>query len=196
MRLTDIILEDKEVYQLNRILEGVTEEDIKAVHESEKPLLNEALVSIIIGAVMAAPKIIQYIGQVVKFIVKIFKPLKNKDGDFETGENKVSDWIEKQGESLHHKYIHVVEKMVKFLGVAKSVWKDKETGNIDKEKLHLTAEIVLNVAIAVAGVSAVGGSIAALKSGSPIIAAIESGLGGIKGAELAAAIKQIGPKLL
>ena len=136
MKLADVILEDKEVYQLNRILEGVTEEDIKAVHESEKPLLNEALVSIIIGAVMAAPKIIEYLAQVIRFIVKIFKPLKNKDGDFETGENKVSDWIEKQGHTLHHKYIHVVMKVVKLLGVAKSVWKNKETGEVDKKKLE------------------------------------------------------------
>lgn len=196
MKLSDVILEDKEVYQLNRILEGVTEKDIKAVHESEKPLLNEALVSIIIGAVMAAPKIIEYLAQVIRFIVKIFKPLKNKDGDFEQGQNKVSDWIEKQGHTLHHKYIHVVMKVVKFMGVAKSVWKNKETGKVDKKKLELTAEILLNVAIAIAGVSAIGGAVGALKAGSPIIAAIESGLGGIKGAELAAAVKQIGPKLL
>lgn len=192
----EVILEYKEEKQLNLILEGVTKEDINAVHESEKPLVNEALVSIIIGAVLAAPKLMEYLAQVVKFIVRIFKPFKTKDGDYEEGENKVSSWIEKNGHSLHKKYIKIVMKFLKMVGLAKSVWKDKQTGKVDIKKLKLTAEVLLNVAIAVAGANAIGGAYSAMSSGSPIIAAIESGLGGIKGVELAAAVKSIGPKLV
>ncbi len=192
----EVLSEYKEEKQLNLILEGVTREDIKAVHESEKPLLNEAVVSIIIGAVLAAPKLMEYLAQVVRFIVRIFKPFKNKEGEIEQGENKISDWIEKNGHSLHKKYIKIVMKVVKLFGVAKSVWKDKQSGKVDIKKLKLTAEVLLNVAIAVAGASAIGGAYSAMSSGSPIIAAIETGLGGVKGVELAAAVKSIGPKLV
>lgn len=192
----EVITEVKEERKLNLILEGVTKEDINAVQESEKPLVNEAVVSIIIGAVLAAPKLMEYLAQVVKFVVRIFKPFTNKDGNFEDGENKVSSWIEKNGHTLHSKYIKIVMKVVKLFGVAKTVWKDKQSGEVDEKKLKLTAEVLLNVAIAIAGASAIGGAVSAFNAGSPIIGAIESGLGGVKGVELAAAVKSIGPKLV
>ena len=194
--IKEVITEVKEERKLNLILEGVTKEDINAVHESEKPLVNEAVVSIIIGAVLAAPKLMEYLAQVVKFVVRIFKPFTNKDGNFEDGENKVSSWIEKNGHTLHSKYIKIVMKVVKLFGVAKTVWKDKQSGEVDEKKLKLTAEVLLNVAIAIAGASAIGGAVSAFNAGSPIIGAIESGLGGVKGVELAAAVKSIGPKLV
>ena len=192
----EVITEVKEEKKLNLILEGVTKEDINAVHESEKPLVNEAVVSIIVGAVLAAPKLMEYLGQVVKFIVKIFRKLFKGGGESEEGENTVSNWIEKNGHTLHKKYIKIVMKVVKLFGVAKTVWKDKQSGKVDIKKLKLTAEVLLNVAIAIAGASAIGGAVSAFSSGSPIIGAIESGLGGIKGVELAAAVKSIGPKLV
>tara|TARA_B100000900_G_C20339165_1_gene617472 strand:- start:50 stop:667 length:618 start_codon:yes stop_codon:yes gene_type:complete len=192
----EVITEVKEEKKLNLILEGVTKEDINAVHESEKPLVNEAVVSIIVGAVLAAPKLMEYLAQVVKFIVKIFRKLFKGGGESEEGENTVSNWIEKNGHTLHKKYIKIVMKVVKLFGVAKTVWKDKQSGKVDIKKLKLTAEVLLNVAIAIAGASAIGGAVSAFSSGSPIIGAIESGLGGIKGVELAAAVKSIGPKLV
>ena len=192
----EVITEVKEEKKLNLILEGVTKEDINAVHESEKPLVNEAVVSIIVGAVLAAPKLMEYLAQVVKFIVKIFRKLFKGGGESEEGENTVSNWIEKNGHTLHKKYIKIVMKVVKLFGVAKTVWKDKQSGKVDVKKLKLTAEVLLNVAIAIAGASAIGGAVSAFSSGSPIIGAIESGLGGIKGVELAAAVKSIGPKLV
>ena len=194
--IKEVITEVKEERKLNLMLEGVTKEDINAVQESEKPLVNEAVVSIIIGAVLAAPKLMEYLAQVVKFVVRIFKPFTNKDGNFEDGENKVSSWIEKNGHTLHSKYIKIVMKVVKLFGVAKTVWKDKQSGEVDEKKLKLTAEVLLNVAIAIAGASAIGGAVSAFNAGSPIIGAIESGLGGVKGVELAAAVKSIGPKLV
>ena len=108
----------------------------------------------------------------------------------------VSNWIEKNGHTLHKKYLKIVMRVVKVTGMAKSVWKDKESGKVDIKKLKLTAEVLLNVAIAVAGASAIGGAYSAMSSGSPIVAAIETGLGGVKGAELAAAVKSLGPKLV
>ena len=194
--IKEVITEVKEEKKLNLILEGVTKKDINAVHESEKPLVNEAVVSIIVGAVLAAPKLMEYLAQVVKFIVKIFRKLFKGGGESEEGENKVSNWIEKNGHSLHSKYIKIVIKVVKLFGVAKTVWKDKQSGKIDEKKLKLTAEVLLNVAIAIAGANAIGGAVSAFSSGSPIIGAIETGLGGIKGVELAAAVKSIGPKLV
>ena len=192
----EVITEVKEEKKLNLILEGVTKEDINAVHESEKPLVNEAVVSIIVGAVLAAPKLMEYLAEVVKFIVKIFRKLFKGGGKSEEGENTVSNWIEKNGHTLHKKYIKIVMKVVKLFGVAKTVWKDKQSGKVDIKKLKLTAEVLLNVAIAIAGASAIGGAVSAFNSGSPIVAAIETGLGGVKGVELAAAVKSIGPKLV
>ena len=192
----EVITEVKEEKKLNLILEGVTKEDINAVHESEKSLVNEAVVSIIVGAVLAAPKLMEYLAQVVKFIVKIFRKLFKGGGESEEGENTVSNWIEKNGHTLHKKYIKIVMRVVKLFGVAKTVWKDKQSGKVDIKKLKLTAEVLLNVAIAIAGASAIGGAVSAFNSGSPIVAAIESGLGGVKGVELAAAVKSIGPKLV
>jgi len=194
--IKEVITEVKEERKLNLILEGVTKEDINAVHESEKPLVNEAVVSIIVGAVLAAPKIMEYLAQVVKFIVKIFRKLFKGGGESEEGENKVSNWIKENGHSLHSKYIKIVMKVVKLFGVAKTVWKDKQSGQVDEKKLKLTAEVLLNVAIAIAGANAIGGAVSAFSSGSPIIGAIETGLGGIQGVELAAAVKSIGPKLV
>lgn len=194
--IKEVLSEYKEEKQLNLILEGVTKKDIDAVHESEKPLVNEAVVSIIVGAVLAAPKLMEYLAQVVKFIVKIFRKLFKGGGKSEEGENTVSNWIEKNGHTLHKKYIKIVMRVVKLFGVAKTVWKDKQSGKVDIKKLKLTAEVLLNVAIAIAGASAIGGAVSAFNSGSPIVAAIESGLGGVKGVELAAAVKSIGPKLV
>lgn len=192
----EVITEVKEERKLNLILEGVTKKDINAVHESEKPLVNEAVVSIIVGAVLAAPKLMEYLAQVVKFIVKIFRKLFKGGGESEEGENTVSNWIEKNGHTLHKKYIKIVMRVVKLFGVAKTVWKDKQSGKVDIKKLKLTAEVLLNVAIAIAGANAIGGAVSAFSSGSPIIGAIETSLGGIKGVELAAAVKSIGPKLV
>ena len=78
--------EDAALKQLNLILEGVTKEDINAVQESEKPLINEALVSIVVGAILAAPKLMEYLAQVVKFIVKVFRKLFKGGGENEEGE--------------------------------------------------------------------------------------------------------------
>ena len=192
----EVLSEYNEEKQLNLILEGVTKEDINAVQESEKPLINEALVSIVVGAILAAPKLMEYLAQVVKFIVKVFRKLFKGGGENEEGENTVSNWIEKNGHTLHKKYLKIVMRVVKVTGMAKSVWKDKESGKVDIKKLKLTAEVLLNVAIAVAGASAIGGAYSAMSSGSPIVAAIETGLGGVKGAELAAAVKSLGPKLV
>ena len=192
----EVITEVKEERKLNLILEGVTKKDINAVHESEKPLVNEAVVSIIVEAVLAAPKLMEYLAQVVKFIVKIFRKLFKGGGESEEGENTVSNWIEKNGHTLHKKYIKIVMRVVKLFGVAKTVWKDKQSGKVDIKKLKLTAEVLLNVAIAIAGANAIGGAVSAFSSGSPIIGAIETSLGGIKGVELAAAVKSIGPKLV
>jgi hypothetical protein len=192
----EVITEVKEERKLNLILEGITKEDINAVHESEKPLVNEAAVSIIVGTILAAPKLMEYVAQLIKFVVKIFRKLFKGGGEDEEGENKISNWIENNGHSLHRKYIKIVMRFVKLTGLAKAVWKDKQSGKVDVKKLKLTAEVVLNIAIAIAGTNAIGAAHSALTSGSPIIAAIEGGLGGIKGVELAAAVKSIGPKVV
>lgn len=194
MKLSNIILEDNETHVLNRILAEVTEADKKAIEESEKSLVNESITSIVVGAIMAAPKLIEYLAKIVKFLVKIFRSLVKGREDETEGENAFSNYLMKKGHQLHDKYLLLVIKAVKLFGIAKSEWKD-ENGKIDEEKLKLTAKIILNIGIAIAGTMAIGGAISYAAKGNALYAAIEGSLGFTKADELLAAVKEIGPKI-
>ena len=85
-------------------------------------------------------------------------------------------------------------KAIKLTGLAKKVW-TKEDGSIDENELHDTAEVVFAVILAIAAISATGGAISAFKEGSALFAAIEGGLTGIKGAEIAGILGKVGSKL-
>lgn len=194
MKLLNIIAEYHEEVELDSLLEEVTDQDRELVKESETKLLNEAsITSIVIGAVLAAPKLLEYLSKIVAFVAKIFRKFVKGDQDA-TGENKVTDWLHSKGHTLHSKYLKLVIKAVKLFGVASSVWKN-EDGSVDEAKLKLTAEVLLNVAIAIAGSAAIYGAVGAAVKGKAVFAAIEGSLGAIKADELATAVKELGPKI-
>ena len=154
--------------------------------KEEKEQLDESLAGLIVGGVLSAPKLIALLGKFIKKISKVF----GKD----TSEEGIGAWIEKKGEQLEGLYIKGLMKAIKFTGLAKSVWK-KEDGSIDKDKLHDTAEVLFAVILVIAAAAAGQTAFSALKDGSGIMAAIEGGLTGIKGSEILAIVKKIGPKL-
>ncbi len=179
-------------------VESLNESD--SLTEEEKQQLNEVEpISLTIGLILSAPKIIELLGKLIKGAVSIFKKVKNKlglgGGEDVSGENKATAWLENNAHKLHNKYINIIKKTVKLLGFASKVWKDPETGKADEEKLKLVAEVLLLVAIGVAAGYSFTGGVSALKAGHPIVAALEGGLGAIKGSEIADILTKVGPKV-
>lgn len=152
----------------------------------DKSQLEESALGLIAGGLLSAPKLLALLGKLVKKIAKLF----GKD----SSEEGVAAKIEKAGENLEKKYIKLLMKAIKLTGLAKKVW-TKEDGSIDENELHDTAEVVFAVVLAIAAISATGGAISAFKEGSALFAAIEGGLTGIKGAEIAGILGRVGSKL-
>ena len=179
-------------------IESLNESD--SLTEEEKQQLNEIEpISLTIGLILSAPKIIELLGKLIKGAVSIFKKVKNKlgfgDSEDVSGENKATAWLEKNAHKLHDKYIGIIKKSVKLLGFASKVWKDPKTGKVDDDKLKLVAEVLLLVSIGIAAGYSFTGGIGALKAGHPIVAALEGGLASIKSSEIANILSKVGPKI-
>lgn len=197
MKLSELILESAEERGLRLALEAPLREDLplSTLSEEEQRKLDEAVgVGLIIGAILAAPKIIEYIGRIVQWVSKIFKKLLGKSEEEQDKEVKVAKWIENQGHNLHKKYINIIKWVIKNTGFASKFYTD-ENGKVDDEKLTTISEFLLYLGVAVAGVVSVYGSVQALTSGSPIMGAVEAGLSGTKADELVIAVKKLAPKL-
>jgi len=150
----------------------------EAIITEEKEVLNEAVASLVIGGLLAAPKLIEWLGKAIKFIGK---ELLGKD------ENKIADWIIEKGHKWEKLYIKAIIAAVKFTGFAKQLWK-KEDGSIDNQKLVLTAKVLFAVILAVAGGVAVKG---VLSANSAIIQALESTFAGVKASEIVGIIGKV-----
>jgi len=172
--------------EINIIFEEFLNDSINENIIEDKTQLEESAIGLIAGGLLSAPKLLALLGKLIKKIAKLF----GKD----TSEEGVAAKIEKAGENLEKKYIKLLMKAIKLTGLAKKVW-TKEDGSIDQDELHDTAEVVFAVILAVAAVSATGGAISAFKDGSTLFAAIEGGLTGIKGSEIAAILGKVGSKL-
>lgn len=202
MKLAQVLLESKEERGLRIALEQPLLENVDfefneietfTLTEEEKAVLSEA-VATIIGAILAAPKILEYIGRIVQWVVKIFRKLVGKPSpDNEEGENAVAEKIKQVAHKWHGMYVFVIKKIVKVSGFQSEFW--APDGKTDEDKLKLTAEILLNVAIAVAAGFAVYGAVTYAASGKTMMSALEISLGSVKADELALAVKKIGPKL-
>ena len=154
----------------------------EAIITEEKEVLNEAITSLIIGGLLAAPKLIEWLGKAIKYIGK---KLLGKD------ENKIADWIIEKGHKWEKLYIKAIIVAVKLTGFAKQIWK-KEDGSIDEQKLILTAKVLFAVILAVAGGMAVKG---VLSTNSVIIQALESTFAGVKGTEIVGIANKIKSKI-
>lgn len=144
----------------------------------EKEVLKEAVSSLVIGGLLAAPKLIEWLGKAIKFIGK---KLAGKD------ENKIAEWIINFGHKWEKLYIKAIIIALKTTGFASKIWKKKD-GSIDEQKLILTAKVLFAVILAVAGSMAIKG---VLGTNSAIIKALESTFAGVKGVEIAGIIGKI-----
>lgn len=144
----------------------------------EKEVLKEAVSSLVIGGLLAAPKLIEWLGKAIKFIGK---KLAGKD------ENKIAEWIINFGHKWEKLYIKAIIIALKTTGFASKIWK-KEDGSIDEQKLVLTAKVLFAVILAVAGSMAIKG---VLGTNSAIIQALESTFAGVKGVEIAGIIGKV-----
>ena len=168
---------------------------IEKVNEEKEQLNELEPVATTIGLVLSAPKIIALIGKLIKGAVKAFRLIKGKTGEKQVGDNKVSGALENTSKKLHSLYIKGIMKAVKFLGFASKVWKDPKTGEINEDRLKLTAEIILLAAIGIAAFYSFTGGLEAASAGHPIVAALEGGLTTLKGSEITDIVKTVGPKL-
>jgi hypothetical protein len=155
----------------------------EAIIAEEKEVLKEAVSSLVIGGLLAAPKLIEWLGKAIKFIGK---KLAGKD------ENKIADWIINFGHTWEKIYIKVLVNAVKLTGFASQVWKNKD-GSVDEQKLVLTAKVLFAVILAVAGSMAIKG---VLNSNSAIIQALESTFAGVKATEIAGIANKIKSKII
>ncbi|MDA7649027.1 hypothetical protein N8580_01695 [Akkermansiaceae bacterium] len=180
-------LTESQIYEeINIIFEEFLNDSVNENIIEDKTQLDESAIGLIAGGLLSAPKLLTLLGKLVGKISKLF----GKD----TSEEGVAAKIKKAGENLEKKYIKLLMKAIKLTGLVKKVW-TKEDGSIDQDKLHDTAEVVFAVILAVAAISATGGAISAFKDGSALFGALETGLTGIKGAEIADLLGKVGSKL-
>lgn len=179
---------DADIEDINNAVEDAAKllnpSDLKEIDLSEvliaeeKEVLKEAVSSLVIGGLLAAPKLIEWLGKAIKFIGK---KLAGKD------ENKIAEWIINFGHKWEKLYIKAIIIALKTTGFASKIWK-KEDGSIDEQKLILTAKVLFAVILAVAGSMAIKG---VLGTNSAIIKALESTFAGVKGVEIAGIIGKV-----
>jgi hypothetical protein len=140
--------------------------------EDQPKQLNEEPVTLIASALLAAPKILSWIGKVVGYLASPF-----------TGENENS--VSKKIEHFAHKweglYIKGIIFMIKFTKFGKQLWL-LPNNKVDDQKLVALAKIIYGVILAIAMGNAIG---TVLSSASPALKAIEGALGGVKAVEIA-----------
>lgn len=177
-------LTEAQIYEeINLIFEEFLNDSVNENIIEDKTQLEESVIGLIAGGLLSAPKLLELLGKLVGKISKLF----NK----EQTEDSLGAKIKSIGENLEKKYISVLMKAIKITGLAKKVWK-KEDGSVDEEKLNNTAEVVFAVILAIAALSA-GSSF--IKDPSSIFGAVEGGLSGVKGSEIANIVSKIGGRI-
>jgi hypothetical protein len=150
---------------------GASLDEIK---DDEQPQeLNESVVALIASGLLAAPKIIEWIGKAIAFISKPFK----KDKDEKAIAEKIVHFAHKW-EKVYIKAIIWVVKKTKFV---QQIWMTPD-GKVDEQKLLVVAKYIYAGILAIAMGQAMG---AVLGPASPVMKAIEGSLGGVKAIEIA-----------
>jgi hypothetical protein len=144
--------------------------------------INESLTGLIASGLLAAPKLIEWLGQAVNFIAK--KMSKNKD--IKTGKG-----IEEFGKEWEHFYISVLIKGIKLTGFLESQWMGKD-GKPDQDKLKLVAKVLYAVILGIALTTAVKGIIS---PGSAILKSLEAVFGTTKAVEIVSIAKAVASKM-
>lgn len=163
---------------INKLGNQVGDRDGALEIQGEAVEINEAGIAMTIGAVLAAPKVIEMIGK----------------GTKQLGIATKSEWIRSAGEAatnagkkLHHAYGGAIQ------GLLRKIPKYK---NMPPETQKKIADGILLAATVAAGIASVSGVVDAVKAGEAGIAAVESGLSGVKGIEVGNAARTILPNIM
>jgi hypothetical protein len=159
--------------------DGALEPNYKEMAEGLSKLNEAEPISLTIGALLAAPKIIDMLGKGVKQLGGV--------ADSDTIRN-AGVALSKAGHKAHDAYKNVIVRAIKAL----PEYKDKYTD----EQIGLVANGVLLAATVGFGIMSLSGAASAIKAGNTALAAVEGGLTGVKGAEIAAGAKDLVPRIL
>jgi hypothetical protein len=159
-------------------LSSLKEGEYESTVTTEGETLNESVTGLVVGGLLAAPKILEWIGKSINWIAK---KLAGKD------EVKIATWIEKNAHKWEKLYIKAIVGAIKLTGFASRIWK-KEDGSVDEQKLLTTAQVLYVVILAIAAAGAVK---TVLGPGSPVIKALESTFGSVKVGEIVSFIGKI-----
>jgi hypothetical protein len=167
---------DDTVKDLPNLGKKVGDKDGELEIEESMQISEAGLGMLLGGAALAAPKIIDMMG---KGLAQVGKRV-----DSETLK-KFGEKTSKVGHKIHHAYEGTVAAGLKKLYPNKS------------EEFYKGAATAIILAATVAlGISSVQTAVGAAQAGKAGLAAIEGGLGGVKGAEIFAAAKEFLPKVL
>jgi len=138
--------------------------------------INEAGLIMAAGTILAAPKIIELMGQGLnKLGIKTNAQILQKFG------NKMSHF----GHAIHKKYVGVIEAILKPM-----------TGYMDDNQRHELAGSILTMIVAGLGVASIHGAISAAQAGHAAVASGEGFLAAIKGLEIAEKVRELLPAAL
>lgn len=147
-------------------------QDLSSLDEIEEQPLEESVVGLVVSGLLAAPKLIEWLGKGISIITR---PFVGKD------ENTVAKNIIKFGHKWEKFYIKAIIAAIKFTKFGKQLWM-LPNNKVDEQKLVSLAKILYGVILSIAA----GNALKTVLSGShPILTAIESALGGVKAVEIA-----------
>ena len=147
-------------------------QDLSSLDEIEEQPLEESVVGLVISGLLAAPKLIEWLGKGISIITR---PFVGKD------ENTVAKNIIKFGHKWEKFYIKAIIAAIKFTKFGKQLWM-LPNNKVDEQKLVSLAKILYGVILSIAAGNALK---TVLSSSHPILTAIESALGGVKAIEIA-----------
>lgn len=154
---------------------SLKDEDLSQVVKEDE-VLNESATGLIVGGILAAPKLIEWLGKAIGKISKLF----GKD------DSAIAKGIEKFGKKWEKLYVKTIAVIIKKTGFAEALW--MKGGKQDNENLYALSKTIFGIILAVAAGNAIS---AAVSTSSPIIAALESVFGGTKVAEIIGIVPKV-----
>jgi hypothetical protein len=176
---SSLILEAEEQEIDQALSSGVNAlQDLSSLDEIEEQPLEESVVGLVVSGLLAAPKLIEWLGKAIKWITK---PFVGKD------ENIVAKNIIKFGHKWEKFYIKAIVAAIKLTKFGKQLWMLPDN-KVDEQKLVSLAKVLYGVILSIAAGNALN---TVLSGAHPILSAIESTLGGVKAVEIAQIVTKV-----
>ncbi len=138
--------------------------------------MNEAIGALLAGGALALPAITQILG---KSIAWAGGKLDNKSIE------SFGKATEQMGHDLHHKYEHVLDKVL-----------SPFTKHMEPKKREIANKIIFYSLVTILGGAGIAAAAKAAGAGHVGLAAIESGISGVKASELASVARAIIPRVI